>query len=92
MKQQKNTLREQTCCLKNYWITLKFIEFSKPPQICFQPVGSISVYLFFGLTVLKSPVGEGLHLFKFFFLSVQHLAQVHNHLEGRMHHTTSLSV
>lgn len=52
-------------------------------KIGFQPVLNTTmspVYLFFGLSVLKSPVGEGPQLFKLFFLSVQHLAQVHNHL------------
>lgn len=39
-----------------------------------------STNLFFGLIVLKSPVGEGPHLFKLFFLSIQHLTQVHNYL------------
>lgn len=50
-----------------------------------------SVYLFFGLSVPKSPVGEGSHLFNLFFLSVQHLAQVHNHL-SRGHRATLLDM
>ena len=45
-----------------------------------------SVYLFFGSSVLESPVGEGPHFFKLFFLSVQHLAQVHNHLREDTSH------
>lgn len=45
----------------------------------FQPVVP-QLYLFFRLCVLHSPLGEGPHLFKLLFLSVQHAAQVFNHL------------
>lgn len=53
----------------------------------FQPMlNTTMLYLFFGLSVFKSPVGEGPHLFKLLFLSFQHLAQVYNHLrEDRSH-------
>lgn len=40
-----------------------------------------SVYLFFGLSVFNSPVGEGPHLFNFFSLPIQDLAQVRNNLK-----------
>lgn len=48
-------------------------------KISYQKV--LTPYLFFGLDVLESPVGEGPHLLKLFFLSVQYLAQVPDHLK-----------